>query len=253
MSFFREFFLAITYYPKAISFINQHGLWKYMVLPAFFNLAAFIFVGYLGWVYSGDLIEYLINLAGFSEDPGFWKVLAQVLLSIVIRGFVILLYIKLYRYIVLIFFAPILAFISEMIQEKANDVKRPFSFSQFIHDVLRGIGIAMKNLLVEFTLYLLIILATIVLPLLSPVSPVLIFLVGSYFYGFSMMDYRNEFYFLSAKQSRRMIWEHRGLTLGNGLIFYFLLLIPLFGVLLAPTISVVAGGLAMNEVEPFKK
>ena len=252
MNFLKEFFLAIRYYPKAISFINEHSLWKYMVLPAFFNFAAFIFVGYLGWVYSGDLVDFLILKAGFTEDPGFWKTLVQVLLSIVIRGMVILLYLKLYRYIVLIFFAPILAFISELIQEKANGVKRPLSFGQFIHDVLRGAGIASKNLIIELSIYLLIFIATVLIPLIAPASPFLVFMVGSYFYGFSMIDYRNEFYYFSAKDSRKLIWNHRGLTLGNGLIFYFLLLIPVFGVLLAPSISVVAAGLAMNEVETYK-
>jgi len=252
MSFLREFFLAVQYYPRAVSFINQHRLWKYLVLPAIFNSIAFIAVGYLGWIYSGDLIGFLISKAGFAEDSGFWKTLVQVLLSIVIRGMVILLYLKLYRYIVLIFFAPILAFISEMIQEKANGIKRKFSFAQFSRDVLRGIGIAFKNLAIELSIYLLIFLTTLIIPIISPVSPFLVFMVGSYFYGFSMMDYRNEFYFLSAKESRKLIWDHIGLTMGNGLIFYFLLLIPVLGVLLAPTISVVAAGLALNEVKPMK-
>jgi CysZ protein len=252
MSSLEEFFLAIRYYPKAISFINKHHLWKYMVLPAIFNFVAFIGVGYIGWVYSGELIGFLMSQTGLSEDGGFWKTLVQILLSIVIRGFVILLYIKLYRYIVLIFFAPILAFISQLVQERANNKKRPFSYSQFVHDVLRGVGIALKNLLIEFSIYILIFLATIIVPVISPVSPILMFLVGSYFYGFSMMDYRNEFYYLSARESRRLIWDHIGLTLGNGLLFYFILLIPFFGVLLAPSLSVVAAGLAMNKVTSLK-
>jgi CysZ protein len=250
MSFLREFFLAIQYYREALIFISDKKLWRYMVLPAFFNVAAFTGVGILGWIYSGSLVDYLIQLAGFTEDAGFWKTLTQFLLSVVIRGLVVLIYLKLYRYIVLIFFAPILAFISELIQERANQVKRPFSMTQFVHDVLRGVGIALKNLLIEFSLYLLILLLTFLIPIISPISPILIFMVGSYFYGFSMIDYRNEFYFLSAKESRRLIWEHRGLALGNGLIFYMLILIPFLGVLIAPGISVVAAGLAMNEVAP---
>jgi CysZ protein len=63
-----------------------------------------------------------------------------------------------------------------------------------------------------------------------------------------MIDYRNEFRRLSAGESNRIIKQHRGLAIGNGLAFNLLLLIPVLGVLLAPPLGAVAAGIAANQV-----
>jgi CysZ protein len=64
-----------------------------------------------------------------------------------------------------------------------------------------------------------------------------------------MIDYRNEFKNYSAKESRAIINDHKGLAIGVGTMFNLILLVPVLGALVAPVIAVVAGGLAINKAD----
>lgn len=248
MNIFYEFSLAIRYYFKAISFIREHKLWYLLAIPALLNLLAFIFVIYFSWLYSGDLITYLIDKLGFNSESS-WLVLLQFLISFAVRVIVILLYVKLFRYVILIFFAPMLAFVSDKIQEIATNQPKPFNITQFTRDIYRGMTIALRNLFLELVITIAILGVSAIIPLLALLAPLLIFTVESYYYGFAMIDYRNEYKMFKAKESRELIKQHRGLALGNGAMFNALLFIPFLGVMLAPVLAVVAGGLAMNEID----
>ena len=94
-----------------------------------------------------------------------------------------------------------------------------------------------------------ILLVSFAVPILAVLAPFLIYIVESYYFGFAMLDYRNEFMLISAKKSRILINQHKGLVLGIGSMFNFMLFVPFLGVLVAPVLSVVAGGLAFNEVD----
>ena len=62
-----------------------------------------------------------------------------------------------------------------------------------------------------------------------------------------MIDYFNELQKLSAKESRQMIWAHKGLALGNGAMFNLLLLVPVVGVMTAPLLALTASHIAMQK------
>ncbi len=217
-----------------------------MLLPILLNLAAFILTGLAAWYYSGYLVTWFSELIGIETESKI-SVVVQFFLTLVIRVFVFILYLKFYRYFILIFFAPILTFISEKVQSIDTGTKRPFSWGIFLGDIWRSITVAVLNLTLELLIYLLLIGITIFLPILSIVTPVLMFVVASYFYGFAMLDYRNEFFMVSARESRKMIWQYKWLALGNGTVFNLLIFIPVLGPLLTPVLSVVAGGLAFNH------
>ena len=248
MDIFYEFTLAIRYYFKALSFVREHKLWYLLAIPAILNLLAFIFVIYFSWLYSGDLITFLMDKLGFDSESS-WLVLLQFLISFAVRIIVILLYVKLFRYVILIFFAPMLAFVSDKIQEIAMNEPKPFNIVQFTRDIYRGMTIAIRNLIFELVITLAILGVSAIIPILALVAPFLIFAVESYFYGFAMIDYRNEYKLLKAKQSRELISQHKGLAVGIGAMFNLLLFIPFLGVMFAPVLAVVAGGLAMNEID----
>jgi len=249
MHFFKEFGIGIGHYTIAYRFIKEHKLWYWLIIPCLLNLIAFAVVGYFSWTYTGDLLEYLLVKMGV-EGENWWRIMLQGLISIFVRLIIVMLYLKLFRYIVLILFAPMLAFISDKIQEINTGRKKPFTFNQFARDVVRGVVIAVKNLFLEIVVTVCILLISVAVPVLAIVAPFLIYAVESYYFGFAMLDYRNEFMLLSAKQSRQLINNHRGLVLGIGAMFNLMLFIPFFGVLMAPVLSVVAGGLAFNQVDP---
>lgn len=248
MQFFREFGLGISHYFIAFKFIKKHRLWYWLIVPCILNLVAFAVVGYFSWMYTAELLDYLLTQIGVSGDS-WWKVSLQVLISFFVRLIIVMLYLKLFRYIVLILFAPMLAFISDKIQEISTGRKKEFTINQFVKDVVRGVTIAIKNLMMEMILTVCILLLSFAVPILAVAAPFLIYAVESYYFGFAMLDYRNEFLLISAKESRTLINQHKGLVLGIGSMFNLMLFVPFLGVLVAPVLSVVAGGLAFNEVD----
>jgi CysZ protein len=66
------------------------------------------------------------------------------------------------------------------------------------------------------------------------------FFIESYFYGFSMMDYSCERHRLNMSESIHFIRQHRGMAIGNGMVFYLFMLIPILGWMLAPSYAVIA-------------
>jgi CysZ protein len=64
-----------------------------------------------------------------------------------------------------------------------------------------------------------------------------------------MVDYSLERKKMSASQSRFFISNHKGLAIGNGMVFYMLHFIPIVGWVLAPSYAVIAATLS---VYPFQ-
>ena len=60
-----------------------------------------------------------------------------------------------------------------------------------------------------------------------------------------MLDYSSERNKLSAAQSIEFIGRHKGLAIGNGLVFYLMHLVPVLGWLLAPSYAVIAATISL--------
>ena len=54
---------------------------------------------------------------------------------------------------------------------------------------------------------------------------------------------------ISASESIYLINNHKGLAIGNGLMFYLMQVIPVLGWILAPAYAVVAATLSLHEVK----
>jgi CysZ protein len=74
-------------------------------------------------------------------------------------------------------------------------------------------------------------------------------LVEFYYYGFSMLDYSFERKKITASESIYFTGGHKGLAIGNGLMFYLIQVIPVLGWILAPAYAVVAATLSLHEVK----
>jgi CysZ protein len=81
-------------------------------------------------------------------------------------------------------------------------------------------------------------LASFVFPVIAPFAAVLLFLIQSYYAGFGNMDYTLERHF-NFQESIAFVRQHKGIAIGNGIIFIGLILIGI-GFLIAPSFSTVA-------------
>lgn len=225
----------------------------WMWASAIANLILFTLTLYLTWRYAADLMAWMSELSGWEQAESGWRYGLQVVLLFLFRVLLVLICLKVYRYLVLTVMAPVLAYLSEEIQEKETGYHKPFSWSLLWHDSRRGIAVALINFIMEMGFTIVIVLAGWLVPILAPFVPPVLFLAESYFFGFSMLYYRNEFLGLSIRESRRSINRHWGLAMGNGLMFNLMLFVPVIGVLIAPVLSLTAAGLAFNQVDNPEK
>ncbi len=73
--------------------------------------------------------------------------------------------------------------------------------------------------------------------------------VECYYYGFSMLDYSCERNKLSMSESIDFVGKHRGLAIGNGLMFYLMHAVIIIGWIFAPAYAVVAATLSLHKIK----
>jgi CysZ protein len=81
------------------------------------------------------------------------------------------------------------------------------------------------------------------------ITPLIALFIECYYYGFSMMDYSCERNQMSPSQSIDFIGRHRGLAIGNGLIFYMMHGLIIVGWIAAPAYAVVAATLSLHRIK----
>ncbi|MEY2639883.1 MAG: hypothetical protein RIR90_1365, partial [Bacteroidota bacterium] len=87
------------------------------------------------------------------------------------------------------------------------------------------------------------------IPVIGWMTPILAILVECYYYGFSMLDYSMERHKKSAAESIYYIGQHKGLAIGNGLVFYIMHMVPFIGWVFAPAYAVVAATLSIYPLK----
>lgn len=237
---------GVKSYSAAWRFIAQNKLYHYYLYPIAMAVLLFFASSALYDSASENLLNGLLSLFSAQDYTNTWYfTLAKWILRI---GFWFLFH-SINRYLVFVFMSPILAFISEKVNEKNTGEKYVFDALQFSKDVLRGIAIALRNLSLELIFTLFLYVLTIFVPLILPITAVLTFCIQCYFYGFSFIDYNLEREKLSLNASVRWMRSNYGLALGVGMGFYLLFAIPYLGWIIAPVISCVAATLAFNRAK----
>jgi len=222
------------------------------VIPGLIYTILFIGGIYLFWITSNSAIEFILlktGVRGWLENMkegwmNFFVILGQVIIWLVL----LLFYFSLFKFLFLIIGSPVFAYLSEKTESIMEGRDFPFSFRQLMKDVARATRIALRNLLWQ-SVYLLTILILSFIPLFGWIAPLVALMVEWYYFGFSMLDYSCERNKLSAAQSIDFIGRHKGLAIGNGMMFYLLHLIPIIGWLFAPSYAVVAATLSLLQAK----
>ena len=246
----KEIVIAIQAYFKAHRFIVQHRLWKWIFIPGLLYMLMFGGGIYLFVKSSSQVIEYLFSVSGINDwvkQLGeSWLRFLVLFGRLILHAIFLLFYFSLFKYLFLIVGSPLFAYLSEKTESILEGKDYPFNLSQFIKDVLRGIKLAFRNMLWQ-TVYTISILILSFIPLVGWTMPVLALLVECYYLGFSMLDYSCERNKLSTSQSINFIGKHKGLAIGNGIVFYLMHGVIIVGWLLAPSYAVVAATLSLYE------
>ncbi|MEZ4807509.1 MAG: EI24 domain-containing protein [Flavobacteriales bacterium] len=259
MAFFRDLGNGSTSFFRAFGFAlsNRMG-WMFLVPTLLWILMAFgLFTLLKGPVDDlSDWVATQLNIPVSEADAGWWSAIKgfingarELIVSIVLHVAIGYLLFVANKYIVLILLSPLLAYASERTEEIITGNTYPFSWMQLLRDALRGALIAMRNGIMELGISAGVWFLTILLPILSPFSVVLLFFVSSYFYGFSMFDYVFERRRLRIKESTRAVNDRMGLVMANGTLFQLGMMIPIFGIMFTPVMASVGAALATVKKE----
>jgi len=248
----KEIIIAIDSYFKAHRFISRHRLWKWIIIPGLIYAMLFCVSMYFFGKSATGVIQYLTDVTGLrnwvqqmqNSWLGFFFTLAGIIVWIILMFF----YFSLFKYVWLILGSPIFAYLSEKTASILEEKEQHVSTRQVMKDLLRGIRIALRNTGWQ-TVYAVSILLLSLVPVIGWATPILALFVECYYYGFSMLDYSCERRKLGPAESIAFIGRHRGLAIGNGLVFYLMHFLVIVGWVLAPAYAIVAATISMHEVK----
>jgi CysZ protein len=244
----KEIVIAIQSYYRAHQFISKHSLWKWIIIPGILYMILFTVGMYFFWTSSGAAVTYLSEMIGIerwlqqqrSGLLSFIFMMGRMMVQLLLVFF----YFSLFKYLFLIIGSPLFAYLSEKTESLIEGKEFPFTWKQLLKDMMRGIKLALRNSLWQ-TVYAVSILLLSFIPVVGWVTPVISLFIECYYYGFSMLDYSCERHKLSPSQSIAFIGNHKGLAMGNGLVFYLMHCIPIIGWVLAPAYAVVAATISL--------
>lgn len=257
MEMYTDIKLGLNTYLEALGFIFRHKLWYFFLFPVLLSLLALVLL----LAVKTELIESVnaflmewLNLDHERDDVQGWvgKII-RVLVGIVIWVAATFVFWTMNKYIVLIVLSPVLAILSEKTESILTGKKMPFNMGHLMSDILRGVLVALRNLVLELLCIAALTVMAFLLPVISPVLFVLMFLVSAYFYGFSMFDYNNERHRLSIKEGTQLIQRNGILAMSNGAFFVLLMRIPVIGVTFAPILGCVGATLALHRKYDLNK
>ncbi|MCO6499547.1 MAG: EI24 domain-containing protein [Vicingus serpentipes] len=254
MSIFKGVGIGLKTYGKAIELIFSKGLWWYFLFPVLLNLILFI-GGIYGIGSVANYVEqYLSNLANL-DTAAFWgavylKSLMSGVLWVLFKFIFFIVFATFGGYIVIIVLSPVFAILSEKTEEILTGNNYPFNGDQLMRDIVRGIFIALRNMLIEFGFLILFFIIGFI-PVIGQFATVVLFFISAYFYGFAFIDYTNERRRLTISESIQFMRKNKGIVIGNGSVFALAMLIPICGTTIAgfvAIVSVVAATIATHQI-----
>ncbi len=244
----KEIITAIQAYLQTHRFIIKHRLWKWILIPGILYMLLFATGIYFFFTSSSTVIEWMFLKTGVKGWMDKWDetwlrfllIFGRIMIQLVFLMF----YFSLFKYVFLILGSPVFAYLSEKTEAILEGKDFPFSFTQLAKDIVRGIRIALRNMLWQ-TVYAVSIFILAFIPVVGWITPLISLLVECYYLGFSMLDYSCERHKLSTSQSIAFIGKHKGLAIGNGLVFLLMHIIPILGWVLAPSYAVIAATISL--------
>jgi CysZ protein len=234
---------GIQGYFNSFSLINKLKLWKYFFVPIIISTITAISIGLMAYGFSD-------NIGAFIAKIWIWEFGKEAFTSFsTILGvlFVLAIGLVLYKHIIMAFSAPFMSPVSEKIEAYlSGNEKHQHRKTNFSEQLARGIRMNLRNLMKELLITIPLLLLKFI-PGVNIFSTIALFLTQSYYAGFGNIDYTLERHY-NYRDSIKFVNNHRGLAIGNGIIFMLFLLIPVIGVILVLPFSVTAASIKTVEL-----
>ncbi|MET2985702.1 EI24 domain-containing protein [Aureibaculum conchae] len=241
----KNVFKSIQAYTKSFGLISKLKLWKYFFIPIVISIVTAIIIGFLAYGLSDNIGYYIAKIWRWEWGKETFTTISSVIggLSIAVLGLI------LYKHIIMALSAPFMSPVSEKIEAHFSGValsdKHHHRNTTFSNQLWRGIRINVRNLGKELLFTIPILLLSFI-PVLNIFTTALLFLIQAYYAGFGNMDYTLERHY-NYSNSITFVKQHKGLAIGNGIVFMLFLMIPIIGVILVLPFSVTAASIGTVE------
>ncbi len=186
-----------------------------MIIPAILML----FIYYLGSILLSR--QNTVEVTNMNEITWF-------LLYLLIEISIAVLMMKFAKYLVIAILSPLISAISRKTDKILTGRTYTFTRQQLIHDLKRAYRIILRNILWEYTFFLIIFVVSYFgweEPRKSPVF-YLTFVIGFFYYGFGFLDYILERRRMDIDESVSFVRKHRGLAVSIGFVYSVMILLP---------------------------
>jgi CysZ protein len=244
----KEIVIAFRSWQEARHFIQQQNLLRKILWPGILYTLISVLGLILFVISSNDVVSWMSETIGIEQwlqkERSEWLSFLFVMNGMMLRLVLLLFYFALFKNLILVVGAPGFAYLSEKTEALLENKEHSFQWDTVWKDAQRGIRLALRNTGLEaFYFSELILLALI--PVVGWITPLIGLFMQGYYFGFSMLDYsfaRNQ---LTPAQSAVFCSHHKGLAIGNGLLFFAMHLF----VLLAPAYAIIAATFSVRQVK----
>ena len=243
----KQVFNGIKAYAGAFELISKLKLWRYFVIPIAISVVTAVAIGISAYGLSDNIGQFISKIWVWEWGKETFATISDIFggLLVILIGFV------LYKHIIMALSAPFMSPVSEKIELHLLGDKHQHRDTSFQQQLWRGIRINVRNLFMELWLTIIILIISFI-PIIGWITSLLLFVVQAYYAGFGNMDYTLERHF-KYKDSLNFVRKHRGIAIGNGVVFMLFLLIPVIGIILVLPLSVTAASIKTVELIESKK
>lgn len=253
MGFVKDIFKGIRAYGPASGLLFSRGMWHFMLWPLVVAIVLF-WVGGLavGWLTEWGIGSLTAALEDWTDGAAWverWGGALGAAVWIVSGVVYYLCFVVFGGYVVLMLLSPVFSWLSEKGENKLTGAEYPFRWREFWWEMWRGILVALRGMVLQFITTVVLMLFSLV-PVVGVLGPILIFLAGAYFYGFTFMDYAIERKRLRARDTERFVWRHAGVAVGVGVVFMLAMMLPgirWFACCFVSLLAVLAGTVVVND------
>lgn len=228
---------AIIDFTVAFRYLKGPKFWYHIILTGIIGSFIGLVLFYIAYRTGAWMADFLSDLYPFE----FGKNAAFTFFHLIPLTYILAVIVL--KYVVYIAVSPIMSLLSKKIEEEHSGIEETELHGQW-HLLTRTFKVTGRSIYKE-------ILWTILFSVLGIVVPVAgitgLFITQAYYIGWAHLDYT-----LARKlpfgETKKWIRNNRGLALGNGFVYFTLLLIPVFGVFLAPVFSTAAAAIGITDL-----